>query len=437
MDMCVRVRRGLVLACLLLGVGFVGLPAGAAYAAPPAEAGASASNIVVQGNRRVEADTVRAYFKASPGERLDAAKIDAALKALYASGLFDDVHITQSGGRIVVTVVESPVINRLAFEGNHRMKDEQLQEEIQSKARDSLSRAKVQADTQRIIDVYHRSGRFDVTVTPQIIERPNNRVDLIFTVDEGEKTGVKSLVFVGNKSYSAWRLKEVIKTAESNWLSFLQTTDVYDPDRIEADRDLIRRFYLKHGYADVQVVSATGVYDPARKGFILTFTIEEGPLYHFGNVDIQSNVRAVDGASLRPFLLMNSGQIYNGEAIEKSVEAITIELARRGYPFGTVRPRGDRNPDARTIGVTLVVDEGQRAYIERINIRGNYRTRDYVIRREFDIGEGDPYNRALVDRAERRIKNLNFFKSVKITNEPGSAPDRVVINVDVEENSTG
>src|SRR5580693_985904 len=433
MDMCVRVRRGLVLAGLLLGVGIVGLGAGVAYAAPPAEAGVSASNIVVQGNRRVEAETVRSYFKAGPGEHLDAAKIDAALKALYASGLFDDVHITQSGGHLVVTVVESPVINRLAFEGNHRMKDEQLQEEIQSKARDSLSRPRVQADTQRIIDVYHRNGRFDVTVAPQIIERPNNRVDLIFRVNEGEKTGVKSIDFIGNKAYSSWRLKEVIKTAQSNFLSFLQTTDVYDPDRMEADRDLIRRFYLKHGFADVQVVSAVAEYDPAKKGFIITFTIEEGPVYHFGPVDVQSNVRAIDSQSLRSVLRMRQGDVYNGEAIEKTVEDVTIEVARRGYPFATVRPRGDRNPQTRTITVAFVVEEGTRAYIERINIR----TRDYVIRREFDIAEGDPYNRALVDRAERRLKNLNFFKSVKITNEPGSAPDRVVINVELEEQSTG
>jgi outer membrane protein insertion porin family len=437
MDMWVRVRRGLVLAGLLLGVGFVGLSAGAAYAAPPAEAGASASNIVVQGNRRVEAETVRSYFKVGPGERLDAAKIDAALKALYASGLFDDVHITQAGGHVIVTVVESPVINRLAFEGNHRMKDEQLQEEIQSKARDSLSRPRVQADTQRIIDVYHRNGRFDVTVMPQIIERPNNRVDLIFVVNEGEKTGVKEINFVGNKSYSSWRLKEVIKTAQSNFLSFLQTTDVYDPDRMEADRDLIRRYYLKHGFADVQVVSAVAEYDPAKKGFIITFTIEEGPLYHFGTVDVQSNVRAIDSQSLRSVLRMRQGDIYNGEAIEKTVEDVTVEVARRGYPFANIRPRGDRDPQTRTIKVSFVVDEGTRAYIERINIHGNIRTRDYVIRREFDIAEGDPYNRALIDRAERRLKNLNFFKSVKITNEPGSAPDRVVINVELEEQSTG
>jgi len=418
-------------------VGLVGFTAGAAIAAPPSESAMSANSIVVQGNRRIEADTIRSYFKAGPGERLDAAKIDAGLKALYASGLFEDVHISQSGGHLVVTVVEAPVIGRLAFEGNHRLKDEQLEQEIQSKARDALSRPKVQADTQRIIEVYHRSGRFDVKVTPQIIERPNNRVDLIFAVDEGDKTGVKSLVFVGNKAYSAWRLKEVIKTAESNWLSFLQTTDVYDPDRIEADRDLIRRFYLKHGYADVQVVSATAEYDPGKKGFVVTFTIEEGPVYHFGTVDIQSNVRAVDPQTLRSVLVMHGGDTYNGEAIEKTVEGVTIEVARRGYPFATVRPRGDRDPQTRTINVVFVVDEGTRAYIERINIRGNIRTRDYVIRREFDIAEGDPYNRALVDRAERRLKNLNFFKTVKITNEPGSAPDRVVINVDVEEQSTG
>jgi outer membrane protein insertion porin family len=436
MDMGVRVKRGLVVAGLLLGLSMFGLWAGVAVAAP-ADTGVTVNSIVVQGNRRVDADTVRSYFKAAPGEHLDAAKIDAGLKALYATGLFQDVHITQSGGKVIVTVIEAAVINKIVFEGNHRIKDEQLTEEIQSKERGSLSRPNVQADTQRIIEIYQRNGRFDVKVTPKFIERPNNRVDLVFEIDEGEKTGIKQIVYVGNKAYSDYRLKEVIKTTTSNWLSFLQTTDVYDPDRIEADRDLLRRFYLKHGYADVQVVSATGEYDPAKKGFIVTFTIEEGALYHFGAIDIQSNVRAVDGQSLRSALRMSSGQNYNGEAIEKTVEDMTIELARRGYPFGTVRPRGDRNPTTHTIGVVFTVDEGTRAYIERINIKGNYRTRDYVIRREFDIGEGDPYNRALIDRAERRLKNLNFFKSVKITNEPGSAPDRVVINVDVEEQSTG
>ena len=424
------------MAGLLLGGVLLGFAPGAAFAAP-AETGATAASIVVQGNRRVEADTIRSYFKVAPGEPLDAAKIDAALKALYASGLFEDVRISQAGGRLVVTVVEAPVIDRLVFEGNSKIKDEQLQQEIQSKARGTLSRATVQADVQRIIDVYHRNGRFDIQVVPKIIARPNNRIDLIFEIKEGEKTGVKTINFVGNKAYSSYRLKDVIKTSTSNFFSFLQTTDVYDTDRIEADRDLIRRFYLSHGYADVQVVSATGEYDPAQKGFMITFTIEEGPQYHFGTIDIQSNIRAVDPQSLRSVLRMKRGDVYNSDAVEKTVENLTIEISKHGYPFATVRPRGDRNPQTRTISVVFALDEGVRAYIERINIRGNTRTRDYVIRREFDISEGDPYNRALIDRAERRIKNLNFFKTVKITNEPGSAPDRVVINVDVEEQSTG
>ena len=436
MNMCVRVNRGLVVAGLLLGIVLFGVGPGPAFAAP-AETGAAATSIVVEGNRRVEADTIRSYFKVAPGEHLDAGKIDAALKALYASGLFQDIRISQSGGRLVVTVVEAPVIDRLSFEGNNKIKDEQLQQEIQSKSRGTLARATVQADVQRIIEVYHRNGRFDVTVVPKIIQRPNNRVDLVFEIKEGEKTGVKTIIFAGNHAYSDYRLKEVIKTSASNLLSFLQTTDVYDPDRIEADRDLIRRFYLSHGYADVQVISATGEYDPAQKGFIITFTIEEGALYRFGTIDIQSNIRAVDPQSLRVALRMRRGDVYNGDAVEKTVEDVTVEITKHGYPFATVRPRGDRNAQDRTVSVVFAVDEGVRAYIERINIRGNTRTRDYVVRREFDISEGDPYNRALIDRAERRIKNLNFFKTVKITNEPGSAPDRVVINVDVEEQSTG
>ena len=435
MKMWVRVKRGLVVAGVLLGVSLVGFASAAAVAAPREQSGGT--EIVVQGNRRVDADTIRQYFKAEPGKRLDANQINAGIKALYESGLFQNISVSTQGNRVIVTVVEAQVIDRVAFEGNHRMKDEQLQQEIQSKARGTLSKPMVQADVERIIEVYHRNGRFDVTVLPQVIERPNNRVDLIFKINEGEKTGVKQINFVGNHAYTSWRLKDVIKTNVSNFLSFLQTTDVYDPDRIEADRDLLRRFYLKHGYADVQVISATGVYDPSRKGFVITFTIEEGPQYHFGNIDIQSNVRAVDPNTLRPILLTHKGDVYNGDAVEKTVENLTVEMARRGYPFGTVRPRGDRNAAARTIGVTYVIDEGTRAYIERINIIGNTRTRDYVIRRELDINEGDPYNRALLDRGERRIKNLNFFKDVKITTEPGSAPDRVVVNINVVEQSTG
>ena len=436
MGLCVRVVRGLALCCVVLGGILVGGGL-ASVASSGAAVAQTANSIVVEGNRRVEADTIRSYFKTGPGGRLDAVAVDDGLKALYATGLFEDVHISHSDGRLVVTVVEAPVINQVAFEGNKKAKDEQLKTEVQSKPRGTLSKATVQADVQRIIEIYQHSGRFDVSVDPQIIELPNNRVNLVFVIKEGQKTGVKEINFVGAHAYSAGRLKEVIKTSVSNWLSFLQTTDIYDPDRVEADRDLLRRFYLQHGYADVRIISATGVYDPAKKGFIVTFTIDEGSQYHIGTVDVVSNVHAIDPASLRSKVKFGPGSVYNAVLVEKSVEAMTIEAAKRGYAFANVRPRGDRNFETKTINIAFVVEEGVRAYIERINIRGNTRTRDYVIRREFDIGEGDAYNRALIDRAERRLKNLDYFKTVKITNEPGSAPDRVVINVDVEEKSTG
>ena len=436
MGICVRGVRGWVASCLILGGILVGAGAGTVLSTGDAVA-QTVNSIVVEGNRRVEADTIRSYFRPGPGGRLGPEQEDEALKAMVATGLFSDVRISHSGGRIVVTVAENPVINRVAFEGNKKAKDEQLQAETQSKPRGTLSRPTVQADVQRIIEIYHRSGRFDVSVDPKIIELPNNRVDLVFEIKEGDKTGIKEIAFVGAKAFSHGRLKDVIKTSSSNLLSFLQTTDIYDADRIEADRDLLRRFYLKHGYADVRIISAVGEYDPAKKGFTVTFTIDEGSQYRVGTVDVVSNVRAIDPALLRNQVKLSPGNVYNADLVEKSVEFMTIQAARQGYAFASVRPRGDRNFETKTINLVFVVEEGARAYIERINIRGNTRTRDYVIRREFDLGEGDAYNRALVDRAERRLKNLNYFKTVKITNEPGSAPDRVVVNVNVEEQATG
>ncbi len=436
MGRCVRGIRGLAFAGLLLG-GVVFTLLAAAVVAEPARA-QTASQIVVEGNKRVEAETIRSYFRgAGGGERLDAARIDAGLKALYATGLFQDVRISQPGGRVVVTVVENPVINRVAFEGNKKAKDEQLSQEIQSKPRGTFSRATVQSDVSRIVEVYHRSGRYDVHVEPKIIELPNGRVDLVFEINEGEKTGVADIIFVGNKHYSDYRLRDVIKTGITRWWSFLKSDDIYDADRIEVDRDLLRRFYLRNGFADVRIVSATGEYDPAKKGFVITFNIEEGDQYKFGAVDIQSTVNAVPPAAIRPILRVAPGQIYNADLVEKSVEEVTIDVAKRGYPFASVKPRGDRDFEHKLVNVVFTLEEGPHAYIERINIRGNTKTRDYVIRREFDIVEGDAYNHALIDRAERRLKNLGYFKNVKISSEPGSAPDRVVVNVDLEEQSTG
>ncbi|PDT75727.1 outer membrane protein assembly factor BamA [Bradyrhizobium sp. C9] len=430
-----RVRGGLFAALVMFAAPVAATLAAVAVSAP-AQA-QTVDSITVEGNRRVELETIRSYFHPGPGGRLGQAQIDDGLKALIETGLFQDVHIDQRGGRLVVVVVENPVIGRVAFEGNKKVKDEQLTAEVQSKPRGTFSRPMVQSDALRIAEIYRRSGRYDVRVNPQIIEQPNNRVDLIFEVNEGVKTGVRSIEFIGNNAYSASRLRDVIKTRESNLLSFLGGNDVYDPDRVEADRDLLRRFYLKNGYADVQVVAALTEYDPDKKGFLVTFKIEEGQQYRVAAVNYTSSITTLDPNALRSFSRVNVGSLYNAEALEKSVEEMQIEASRRGYAFAVVRPRGDRNFDNHTVSITFAIDEGPRTYIERINIRGNSRTRDYVIRREFDISEGDAYNRALVDRAERRLKNLDFFKTVKITTEPGSSSDRVILIVDLEEKSTG
>ena len=431
----VRVIRKLGVAFALAVTLFCGIAA-VSVAGSTAASAQAITAVDVVGNQRVDADTVRSYVKIRPGERADAQRIDEALRTLYSIGLFEDVNIRMAGSRLVVTVREAQVINRVVFEGNRKVKDDILNAEVQSKPRAALSRATVQADVQRIIEVYRRSGRYDVNVEPQIIDRANNRVDLIFLVKEGDKTTIRSINFTGNNAYSSGRLRDVINTTQSNWLSWLRNSDIYDPDRVNADQELLRRFYLKNGYADFRILSATVDLDRGN-GFVLNFVVDEGAQYRFGNVDVLSNVRDLDPTAVRALIRGRSGQVYNAEQVEKTVELITIELANRGYAFAQVRPRGDRDFQGRLINVIYVIDEGARVYVERINIRSNSRTREYVVRREFDILEGDPYNRVMVDRAERRLKNLGYFKTVKISNEPGSASDRVILNVDVEEQLTG
>jgi len=393
---------------------------------------AFAENVTVRGNTRVDSQTIAAYFTGT-----DEASVNKAVKDLYATGLFSNIRISREGGRVVVAVTENVAINRVAFEGNSKVKTDALQAEIQSKSRGPYSRAMVDADIERIKDVYRRSGRAAAQVTARTVDLPNGRVDVVFTIDEGEKTGVKQINFVGNQVFSSGKLRDLMQTTEMNFLSFFKTSDVYDPDKIASDLELIRRFYLKNGYADFRVIGSDAQFDPAQGGYIVTITVEEGVQYTVSSVVVESHLPDLDGASLSGFLRLSPGETYNGDMVEKTVEALTKEVARHGYAFTQVRPRGDRDPATRTVSIAFVIEEGPRVYVERIVVRGNTRTRDYVIRREFEIAEGDAYNRTLIDRAERRLNNLGYFKKVKITNEPGSTPDRVVVVVDVEDQSTG
>jgi outer membrane protein insertion porin family len=414
--------------------------AAVACAGAAAAGGADAdSPITVIGNRHTGADLVRSFFHAAPDGQYDAPARDAALKALYASGLFTDVKISHEGNRILVVVVENPTIGVVAFEGDRKVKDADLKAQVQSKSNGPLSRELIQSDVVRILDLYRAHGYFNAQIVPKTIEGKrgdNGRVNLVFEIKEGEKLAVKDIAFAGNSAFSQVKLRGVVKTGISNPLSFVLDNDIYDADRIENDQDLVRRFYLAHGYPDVRVSSAAR-YDADKKGAVVTFKIDEGPQYRFGKVGIESHLKTVDGSGLRDNLRTQSGDIYDADAVTKSVDALAIALARGGEPFASIAPRIERHADHRLVDVSYRIEQGKRLYIERIQIHGNTKTRDEVIRREFDVGEGDAYNRALVDRGERHLKALGYFKSVKIAAAPGSAPDRVVLDVAVEEQQTG
>jgi outer membrane protein insertion porin family len=417
---------------LVAAFGLSYAPVSASEAAVPAR-----DTIDVQGNRRIDADTVRSYFHPASDGRFDEAARDAALKALLATGLFDKITIDRVGERLVVHLAEAPVLNRVAFEGNKKIQDKELTAVIESKPRGALQRAMVQADVGRIIEAYRHAGRDDVRVAPEIIDRGNDRVDLVYVVTEGAKTTVRQINFEGNQVFGKRQLAAVTKTSATNMLSFLTGGDDYDPDRIAADRELLRLYYRSKGYADVGVTTAKAEYDPAIHGFTLTFSIDEGPLYHFGEINIACNVPGLDGDKLRGLLVARSGTAFDGNALDKTSEVLAVELSKLGFPFAQALPRTTRDAAAKRIDVVFTIDQGPRTYVERIDIHGNTRTRDYVIRREFDIAEGDATNKTLIDRAERRLKNLNYFKTVKISSRPGSTPDRVVLDVEVAEQSTG
>ena len=414
----------LVAACLALGV---------LGAASPALAQVPSQAIIVEGNHRVDADTVRSYFKGT-----DQAAVNQGVKDLSASGLFNNVSARIVHGKVIVKVVEGGVIlNRVAFEGNSKIKGDQLAVEVQSKAHSGYNEAVAEGDIERIKEVYRRTGRSEATVTKRLVQLPNGKYDLVFTIDEGAKTGVKAINFIGNAHFSAYRLHGLMATTEMNFLSFIKTSDVYDADRLASDEEAIRKYYMRNGFADFRITNTDVHFDAGQGGYIITITMDEGPQYRVSNVRVESHIPNVNGDALLKYVKLSPGDVYDATAVELSTEAVTRDVARQGYAFSQVRPHGDRDNAAHTIALTFTVDDGPKVYIERIEIRGNTRTRDYVIRREFDIGEGDPYNHVLIERAERRLNNLGFFKKVHITNRPGSSPDRVIVVVEVEDQPTG
>jgi outer membrane protein insertion porin family len=432
-----RVRRS---GGLLLGLAvWVAAALGVLAASPvPAAAQGVVSAIVVEGNRRIETETVLTYLRIRVGDPYSAAQVNDSLKALFATGHYADVTIEREGSKLIVHVKENPIVSRVAFEGNRKFDDETLAKEVQIKPRTVFTRARVQSDVQRLITLYRRAGRFSAQIEPKIIERDQDRVDLVFEISEGATTEISRISFVGNEAFSDSELRDVIVTAEANWWDqIIGSGDTYDPDRLNFDRELLRRHYLNNGYADFRVVSAVAELDRDQENFFITFTVEEGDEYRFGEIRIDSTLSTLSVAQIEGQLMTFEGEVYNAELVEKTVENITLEASELGFAFAEVRPRPHRDALTRTISITYLIDDGPRIYVERIDIIGNVRTLDHVIRREFRLAEGDAFNRNLLQKARRRLLALGYFERVDLSTEEGSVADRVIVKVVVEEKATG
>jgi len=393
--------------------------------------------ISVEGNQRIEADTVKSFLKFHEGDRFSPQMLDLSLQNIYATGLFSDVTINLEGNNLIVKVVENPVINEVAFEGNKRIKKEDLEKELKLKSRSVYNKNDLQNDVARILDIYHKSGRFAASIDPKLIKLDQNRVNLVYEINEGKRTTVGGIYFAGNHNFYDTKLKSVIQTKETAWYRFFSNDDSYDADRLAYDQELLRKFYNSKGYADFKVTSYSAYLDPEKNAFYITFSLSEGEKYKFGKISTEASFKGLDIKKLQKLLKPKEGETFNADLIDDTVQDLTKELGNQGFAFVTIDPKFDRDRVHHIVGVDFIIKEGPRVYVQHINIHGNVRTEDQVIRREFRLAEGDPYNADLLRRSQQRIKNLGYFDKAEIKNNRGEDPDKVDIDVDVTEKSTG
>lgn len=394
------------------------------------------NSIILEGNQRVEEDTILNYITIHKGDKFTSRAVDESLKSLFATGLFSDVVVRPVHNNIVVKVIENPTINQIAFEGNKKLKYDDLIKETSLKSRMVYNKSLLQQDINHLVNIYHKMGRFAVSIVPKLIQLPQNRIDLIFEINEGPKTPISKIFFVGNRRFSDAKLSALVNTKESRWYRFFSSSDNYDPDRLEYDKELLRRFYNSEGYPEFKIISANAELTKDRKSFIVTFSLEEGERYNFGNIEIENKLNTEYDKQLLEEIITKKGDVYDYDQIEDSVDAMTKLLNNNGFPFINIEAMLDDNRQEHLINIKYLIEEGKRVYLNKINITGNVRTRDQVIRREFRIAEGDPYNASFINRSEQRIKNLDYFDKVEFTPNPTEHQDRVDINVEVEEKST-
>ena len=410
----------------------------APVAAAPVEETQTIQSVSVVGTERLEPDTVVSYIRLRPGTRWTQALADQALKDLFATELFADVAIRNNNGAVVIEVRENPVVNRIILEGNKRIKNDKIEPEIKLAPRQIYSRSKVRADVARIVELYKRQGRFGATVEPKLVQLDQNRVDIVFEITEGPKSKVQQINIIGNDQFSDGELRSEMVTKQARWHRFFSSGTSYDPDRLAFDQQKLRQFYLTQGYAEFRVVSAIAELAPDKQDFIITYVVEEGPRYKFGEVGVESNIRDFDSEAMSKNLPMKVGDWYNAKSVEDTVESLSETAGLFGYAFADVSPEFTRNKENQTMDIKFVIAESPRVFVERIDINGNTLTQDKVVRREFRLNEGDAFNSIAVKRTTDRIKSLGYFQEdLEVEQSQGSGPDRVILTTNVEEKATG
>lgn len=438
-----RYKKLLIAMNFLLGVGIVSLISfgfsATAYATQDSQQQQVTyiGQINVVGNERVEPATIASYLTVKSGDPFAAEQLDASLKNLMATGLFADVSMKAQGTTLIIEVLENPIINRIVFEGNKKLDREDLTEEVRLRPRIVYTRAKVRADVQRMLELYRRKGRFAAVIEPKAIQLEQNRVDLVFEIEEGPKTKVRKINFIGNHAFSDGDLIDEMITKESRWWKIFTSSDTYDPDQLAYDQTQLREYYLNEGYADFRIISAVAELTPNREDFLVTFVVEEGEVYEFGELKVESEIRDINADLFKYYLLMREGDIYSIESIEKTRESLMAAAGSLGYAFVDISQDVKRDRENLKQNITFKIHDAPRVYVERVNILGNVRTLDRVVRREFRILEGDAFKSSMLDRSEQRVERLNFFREVEVEKEQGSLPDRMVVNVKVEEQATG
>lgn len=394
-------------------------------------------DIQIQGNQRIEKETILAQIDIVPGKAYTREEIDQALKNLFASGLFADARLESKGQILIIHIKENPIVNQVVIEGNDKLSDDILKGELQLRPRQVYTLTRLRNDTQRIQDLYRFKGHFAAVVTPQIIKREQNRVDVVFEVNEGQATVVRKIFFIGNKKFSESKLESAIQTKETRWYRFFTSDDTFDSDRLAYDKELLRKFYLEHGYADFQIKSAVAELTPDKEEFFITFTLEEGERYQVGQVKLDSDFKGLDIKVLEKKIPFSSGDWYSNKDIENTINLLVDELGSLGYAFVDIQPQIKKDTDKHLLDVTFAIQEGPKVYINNIDIVGNDRTDDEVIRRELELDEGDAFNSNKIKHSEKRIKDLGFFKKVTLTKQPTNNPDKTDVKIEIEEDRTG